>query len=354
MIANLYAEEGLEKPKKRCRTGFKIPPAMLKSFSTGVLLIGLQLPVTAQPHLILDTDFGGDADDLGALAMLHHFIDRNECSLLAIMSWSAETYTVSAIDAVNRYYGHPNIPIGTRNGETSNVDWNYNKTLTDQLPFQLHHHMVPDATALYRKLLSSADDHSITLVAIGPLLNIQNLINSPPDTLSPLTGKELIARKIKECVIMGGNYPRGKWEWNFNGNMRGVTQYVLENLHMPVVFSGYELGKKLQAGKTIQNLDSKTPLFIGYNHFNRHAPWMRYKYRGHIENSSSFDQSAVLYAVRNGEGLYWKKINGCCLPNESGGNRWIRKKHANHSYLKLRMNPNKLASLIESMMLGEF
>ena len=87
----------------------------MKKISITFLMMGfslLSISLYSQTRIILDTDFGGDADDLGALAMLNNFIDRGECNLLGIMCWSTEKYAVSAIDAVNRFYNHPNIPIG--------------------------------------------------------------------------------------------------------------------------------------------------------------------------------------------------------------------------------------------------
>ena len=68
----------------------------------------------SQVKVIFDTDLGGDADDLGALVMLNNFIDKGEIELLAVMSWSTEKYVVSAIDAVNRFYGHNDIPVAVR------------------------------------------------------------------------------------------------------------------------------------------------------------------------------------------------------------------------------------------------
>ena len=67
--------------------------------------------------IIFDTDFGGDADDLGALVMLHNFMARGECELLAVMCWQTEISSVSGIDAVNRFYNNP-VPVGTRKDET--------------------------------------------------------------------------------------------------------------------------------------------------------------------------------------------------------------------------------------------
>ena len=46
-----------------------------------LLFIFYSTTTFAQPKIIFDTDFGGDADDLGALAMLHNFIDKGESKL---------------------------------------------------------------------------------------------------------------------------------------------------------------------------------------------------------------------------------------------------------------------------------
>lgn len=308
-----------------------------------------------QTKIIFDTDFGGDADDLGALAMLHHFIDRNECDLLAIMSWSTEKYTVSAIDAVNRFYKHPNIPIGTRKGITYYTDWNYNKPIADSFPYQLHYDIVPDATILYRKLLSENPDSSITIITVGPLMNIKNLIESQADSLSDLNGKELIRRKVKEFVIMGGQFPEGNKEWNFDGNMPGVTKSVIQNINVPVVFSGYEVGLEIKTGEVFNTIEKNTPLYIGFMHFSQYAPWMKMDFNGKILKNSTYDQTAILYAIKNGVGNYWDKIDdGICEPDDIGGNKWVISNSSNHSYLKLKMNKEELARLIESLMLGEF
>jgi len=308
-----------------------------------------------QTKIIFDTDFGGDADDLGALVMLHHFIDRQECSLLAIMCWSSEKYVVPAIDAVNTFYGHPDIPIGTRKDESYYVDWNYNKPIADNFQHKLDQNNVPDATTLYRKILSESYDSSITIVTVGPLKNIENLIKSHGDSISDLDGKSLIKRKVKEFVIMGGQFPYGKKEWNFDGNMPGVTRFVIKNIDAPIVFSGYEIGVDIKTGEIFNNYNKNTPLYIGFMHFSQNAPWIKMNFEGKILDNSTYDQTAVLYAVRNGVGIYWDKIEGgICEPDDVGGNKWFKKANSNHSYLSLTMEKEEFAKMIESIMLGEF
>ena len=312
--------------------------------------------VFSQTKIIFDTDFGGDVDDLGALVMLHNFMDKGECNLLAVMCWSTEQYSVSAVDAVNRYYGHPDIPVGTRKDSTHYESWNYSKTIADKFPHTLSYKDAEDATFLYRKLLASSDDKSIVIITVGPLMNIQNLIKSGADAISKLNGKALIEKKVKEFVIMGGQFPEGKKEWNFDGAMPGITQFVLQNITVPVTFSGYEIGVVIKTGEVFNQIDANTPLYAGFMHFSQNAPWVKENFKGKILDNATYDQTAVLYAVRNGLGTYWDRSEaGYCLPDENnGGNKWIPGSHGNHSYLKLKMNPEEMALLIESIMLNNF
>ncbi|MBW6537811.1 MAG: nucleoside hydrolase [Mariniphaga sp.] len=310
---------------------------------------------TAQVKIIFDTDFGGDADDLGALVMLHNLHNKGECELLGIASWSNEQYVIPAMDAVNRFYGNPDIPIGIRSKDSHYQYWNYNKPIADNLPHELSNNDVPLALNLYRKILSEQVDKSVTVVTVGPLKNIMDLIQSKPDKYSDLSGKKLIEKKVKEFVIMGGHFPSGENEWNFNGNMPGVTKFVLENLTVPVIFSGFEIGAAIKSGAVFSKLDKNHPLYVGWRHFSEHAPWMKEYYTGEILNNSTFDQTAVLYAVRGGVGKYWEIVdNGYCVAKENGDNYWIEGDKYNHAYLVLKRDPEEMARLIEAVMLNEF
>ncbi len=308
----------------------------------------------AQKKIIFDTDFGGDADDLGALAMIHNLQSQGEVELLAVMCWSTEEFAVSGIDAVNTFYGSPDIPIGVRKDGKFHEPWNHSKPITESLRFNETYDSATEAVALYRKLLSEAYENSITIITVGPLANIKNLIESEPDSNSPLTGKELISQKVAEFVIMGGQYPEGEWEWNFNGNMEGVTKYVIENLQdVLVTFLGYEVGLVIKTGEVFNELETSHPLYIGYKHFSEFAPWIKENYQGRILDNSSYDQTAVLYAVRGGLGDYWNRIEGGYnKPDEQGGNVWVEGEKTNHSYLTLLKNPEEIAIIIEGLMLG--
>ncbi|MDX2432784.1 MAG: nucleoside hydrolase [Bacteroides sp.] len=305
--------------------------------------------------IIFDTDFGGDADDLGALAMLNHFENKGEIDLMAVMCWNTEKYAVSAIDAVNTFYGNPDIAIGLRQGGTHEETWNYTGVLADNLPHNSSNENAANATELYRQVLSKSEDKSVVIVAVGPFLNLKELIDSKADQFSDLNGSQLISAKVKEFVFMGGQFPSGENEWNFNGDMPGVTKYVLENINIPITFLGFELGASLKTGEVFNELAKDSPLYLGFYHFSENAPWVKQRFEGRIVNNSTFDQTAVLYAVRGGIGSYWHRVeNGFCVADDFGGNTWEERENSNHSYLVLDMPKEEMEEELEAFMLGEF
>ena len=307
-----------------------------------------------QVKLIFDTDFGGDADDLGALVMLHEFANRGECEIMGIMCWNTEKYAVSGIDAVNTWYGRADIPIGSRQGEIHDTPWNHSKPLTEAFPHQRNLENVPGTTMLYRQLLSQSEDNSVVIVTVGPLYNIKALLESDADSISDLSGNELIQQKVSEFVIMGGQFPEGEREWNFDGDMPGVTQFVVENIPVLITFLGYEVGLNIKTGEVFNELPKDHPLYVGFYHFSKYCPWLNEQFDGRIYDNSTYDQTAVLYAVRGGIDKYWHRVKGTCLADDKGGNDWNDSAKGPHSYLVLDWEKADFEEEIEMFMLGEF
>jgi hypothetical protein len=70
----------------------------------------------AAEKVIFDTDIGGDIDDAGAMAVLHTLMRRDDIQLLAIGVVNGHVNTVPYVDAINTFFGHPDLPIGTLKG----------------------------------------------------------------------------------------------------------------------------------------------------------------------------------------------------------------------------------------------
>ncbi|HXH99902.1 MAG TPA: hypothetical protein VNI52_06515 [Sphingobacteriaceae bacterium] len=62
--------------------------------------------------IIYDTDIDLDVDDVGALALLHALSDNGEAKILGVICNAPTPYGATTISSINRYYGHPEIPIG--------------------------------------------------------------------------------------------------------------------------------------------------------------------------------------------------------------------------------------------------
>ena len=322
---------------------------MLRSVFSACAL-GLSVIITAcasverappPAQVIFDTDFGGDADDLGALAMLHYYMDRGDLNLMAVASWSNETYAIPALAAVNQFYGRPDMRLGVREVGVWRTEWNYSKSIADVFPYdQDAVDQTEPAVALYREILSNAAPNSITIITVGPLANIQNLLRSEPDQVSNLTGAALVEAKVDRFIIMGGEFPSGITahgpEWNFNGNMPGVTQEVLATIKRPIVFSGYEVGEALKYGEELNQHPDETPLYVGYKYFSEHAPWMKDNYHGAILDNSSFDQTAVMVAALGDDETYWTfSAPGTLTTDEAGIATWQSDPDGQHRYLIL-------------------
>ena len=56
---------------------------------------------------------------------------------------------------------------------------------------------VKEAVVVLRRSLQAAEDHSIVVVSLGFLNNLADLLLSPPDNISQLTGYQLVQNKVQ-------------------------------------------------------------------------------------------------------------------------------------------------------------
>ena len=143
-------------------------------------------------NIIFDTDMGGDCDDVGALFILHGAVERGEAKLLATMGCISADAIAPCLDAINTWFGRPEIPVGTLKDSGFLVGPHYTAEITRRFPHRFASgNDYPDAVTLYRQVLAKQPDRSVVVVAIGPLRNLANLLKSGPDAASPLGGEAL-------------------------------------------------------------------------------------------------------------------------------------------------------------------
>ena len=164
------------------------------------LLSAQSAPSTALPEkIIIDTDIGDDIDDAFAVALA---LRSPELQILGITTTFGDTETrAKLLDRFLAESGRPDIPVaaGAPTPPKSN--------LTQRRYAESGHFAKPSHPDAVTFLLDQIRRHpgQITLIAIGPLMNVGAAIDKDADTF----------RKLKRVIIMGGSIKRGYGDVGF-------------------------------------------------------------------------------------------------------------------------------------------
>ena len=295
--------------------------------------------------VIFDSDIGPDYDDVGAITILHVLEDQGEAKILATVASNKYEGIAAVLDVFNTYFDRPDIPIGVPKGEAVNIrdSQHWTDTILAKYPHNIKSNTeVPGAVDVYRKVLAEQPDHSVTIVTVGFLTNIANLLKSPADHFSPLNGRELVEKKVKLLVSMAGKFPSGK---EFNVEKDAVaSKEAFEKFPAPVIFSGFEIGAKIKTGlPLIQN--SRIHNNPAKDAFSICIPMSREDSAGRM----SWDETAVLVAV-NGYNPYFSLRPGRIKVAEDGSNGWDDNGRGQY-YLVQKESPEKVQHVINELMM---
>lgn len=330
---------------------------MKKNWLLITLLLGVGIYssfLQAQPPskkavpIILDTDIGPDYDDVGAVAMLHALADKGEARPLAIMASNKNKLVVPVIDVLNIYFNRPNLPVGAPKAAQA-PDQSAAQQWPELLVSKYPHNIkstddAPDAVALYRKLLAAQPDKSVTIVTVGFLTNLADLLQSKPDQFSKLDGHALVTKKVKQLVSMAGKFPAGR---EYNVLIDSVASAkVFSYWPTPIIYSGFEIGEKVVTGKQLTSDENiqNSPVKDAF------VKAMAY-HQGDHNGRMSWDQTAVLVAVR-GVAPYYTTEKGSIVI-KGGDNEWKSNSKGRQSYLVAAWPPEKVRAEIEALMMHQ-
>lgn len=303
---------------------------------------------TAIPKIIFDTDMGSDCDDVGALALLHVYADQGKAEILSCNFSSAKIpYGVGIIDAINTYYGRPDIPIGaSRNKSIGDPKDKMNaEVLAKQIDLFRHDKIqtldAEEQTKLNRKILADQEDKSVTYLTVGHTDGLYQLLISKPDDISPLTGKELIQRKIKRWVAMGAlnaNNTEGRYtqDWNlYKNGTAASTEYLLENFPTPAAFIA--TGGDVMTGKSLLKTPENNIVRRAY------AEWLFTTQKKTLaDQRPSWDIIAVMYAVEGLKDYLYEEEQGWLDFDANKGAYWVRgEAEKNHGFILTKENKKR-------------
>ncbi|MDR2675168.1 MAG: nucleoside hydrolase [Opitutaceae bacterium] len=220
--------------------------------------------------LIFDTDMGNDVDDALALAVIHALQNRGSCELLAVTLTCPEPLAPAYVAAVNTFYGRPGIPIGVNPGSARalhpkqrflEIMLRKNPDGSPVFPSGWDASAAPRAVDLLRRTLAGADDASIVIVQVGFSTNLAALLDTRPDALSPLGGRDLAARKVRLLSVMAGDFSTGKdggaserVEFNIKHDIPAARKLAGE-WPAPIVWGGFEVGMAVRYPARSMNND---------------------------------------------------------------------------------------------------
>jgi hypothetical protein len=249
----------------------------------------VQFPIRIQPlavpdpqppgpiPVIVDTDMNGDIDDAAALALLNDFMDQGQVNLLACNhnTTTSDLSSCAVIQAINAYYGHPSLPIGQAYGDKGPAmpmtsilapappgpgayhevrgPWGSAYALKIHRKFDPtfpNDDKMPAGVDIYRKALASAADGTVVICSIGTMENIQDLIQSQPDSVSNLSGLDLVRKKVRELVIMANTVPQ--------------DEYLLSKWPVRILWTT-DIGNYIYPGKSLVNTPESNPVRVIFN-----------------------------------------------------------------------------------------
>ena len=276
--------------------------------------------------VIFETDMSTDVDDVGALAVLHALADNGEVEILAISFNEIHPSGAGAICAINTWYNRGDIPIGIYKGNLADPDESsYLDGIAANFPHDLPTTPTPSSLELYRQVLSEQPDNSVTIISVGFLNNLYDLLTAEPD---------LVAQKVTKLVVMALliDDPYN----TVRHDLIDKSEYVIHNWPTLLVISQH--GESVHTGARLAETSAENPI--------REAYYRRFN--GQYKDRSSWDQIAVLYGVRGLSDYFTEITDG--TGRLSNGYAW-EMKDGFRSYLEVRLSDSEFVRIIESLMI---
>ena len=162
--------------------------------------------------IVLETDFCGDCDDVAALALLcGDAADHPEAVRLAGVAVDVGCpSTAAAIRTVLDFYGLGTTPVGiAATPDPHGCASRYLDALAAMSPEKNPKTIAADA--LYREVLSTAEDDSLVIVSIGYFNNLDAALHDDPALFDPRGYLKVAREEVKKMVkhkiydVLGSN-----------------------------------------------------------------------------------------------------------------------------------------------------
>lgn len=293
----------------------------------------------AEPErLIFDTDMGNDVDDVQALALIHALERRGKVRLLAVTITKDHPWAAAFTDAVNTFYGRPDVPIGVVKDGVTPEEGKYLGLAQqrDAQAKQMYPHdlesgsKAEEAVTLLRKTLTNQPDGSVSIAQVGFSTNLARLLESQPDAISPLSGEALVKKKVKQLVLMAGAFRDGRGdpkhrEYNVEKDVASAKQ-LAQHWPSPMIWSGFEVGLAIRFPAVRIREDYASP--------ERHLVRDAYlAYCGKDGENPTWDLTAVLQIALPERGYFGMSAAGQVTVTDAAITEFVPASEGKHRFL---------------------
>jgi hypothetical protein len=318
---------------------------ILIAFFTSVILAAALAPIADAaprkepvPRIIIDSDIALWWDDVSAFAIANAAEDQGDVKYLGAVADVKSVDAAPAIDAINTWYGNGDVPVGATQGAEQNI---FENVYTTELARRFKHSRgeAPDAVALYQRLLSQQPDHSVTIVSLGGFTNLAALLASGRGQ-----GAALVARKVKNLVVMAGEFPTASRAWTNELIDVPATRYVFNRgwpKSVPITWADAKIGFPLFVGQTVTQAHKDGPVRAAF----------QILFPDGKVGDANWDAIAIYHAIYGlGDNLLsLTGAGGAASVNSVGAISWVpNPDRPNDRYLQVPSYP-KLASTLNAL-----
>lgn len=282
--------------------------------------------------LFLDTDFGPDCDDAGALQVAHFLCDAGEAELIGVTHCTGNPYGLPAISALNRFNGRE-VPLGTTKRDFLSEHTKYNRPMSEWFPHEFEDGRAQrEAVEVFREVMRAQEDQSVTVCSIGPLNNLADFLDDDEC-------RELIHKKVVRLVSMAGYFTtESRAEWNVEMDVSAARKVVSE-WPGEIIFCPWESGASVMTGMGYKGREREHPAACAYFHWTE----------GGMARSS-WDPMTVLHAVRENNGLMKNSQWGRIVLNEGGVSLFVPDEGGKHAYTINTASAEEISAELEKML----
>ncbi|MBQ3007420.1 MAG: nucleoside hydrolase [Clostridia bacterium] len=285
---------------------------------------------SSRRSVIFDTDIGPDCDDAGAFAVMASMAKKYDVKILGAANCTSNSHGTDALAVLSEHFGL-DIPLGEHKGYEVLPDGNkYNKSLAKK--YNITAKKKSSAADFYKKLLSKAENDSVTVITVGTLTNIAEILEKEP---------KLFNSKVNSIVAMAGKFPSGK-EFNIESDI-GAAKYVFENFRNVIVCSGFEIGQDIMTGFSQKPMQENLVYDCYRDYLGGKEPYLR----------DSWDLTAVQYAFEGNSDYYSLSKPVKITVSDDGTVTAEKDKYSNRYYIIQKAKNSEIAAYLNTILVED-